>query len=254
MSIASRLTVTPLLYACGILFALLLVSTGTARYFHGEMKDAQKSEADAKTAHDAVVGGLNLRISELGAANTHEHSVVEELARRLVTAVGQHQQAEEALTDAITQRDRARRERERALSQFRQAQEANYENDETCAVWGTRPVCGGISDGLQLQWERARGSDGTGSQDGVGGDAGPAAGPDRPDADGRPDPGTSTGAGLGIWRRGVQPAGGLLLEPPAGSDAVDSARVGWQFGRQPAGDQASKRAGGTAQGKPEARR
>lgn len=248
MSIASRLTVTPLLYACGILFALLLVSTGTARYFHGEMLDAQKAQTDAKTAHDAVVGGLNLRISELGAANTHEHSIVEELARRLVTAVGQRQQAGAALTDAITQRDRARRERDRAHSLTRKAQEANYENDETCADWGARPVCGGISDGLYLQWERARGSDGAGGEDGAGGNPGAAAGADRSDPDRGPHPRTGADAGMDVRDRGLRPAGRLFQQSPVGSDAVGRTGLGRELGGQPARDQAGQRGGAEAAG------
>lgn len=248
MSIVSRLTVTPLLYACGILFALLLVATGTARYFHGEMKDAEQAKTDAATAHDAVVGGLNTRISTLAGANKHEQAVVKELARRLVTAVGQHQQAETALTNAIDTRDRARRERDRALSQLRQAQEANYANDETCAVWGARPVCGRITDGVLDQWQRARGSDGTGDQDGAGGNPGAAAGADRSDADRRADPRTGADAGMGLRHRGLRPAGGMLQQPAAGIDAFGRAGVGQWFGGQPALDQAGQRRVGQASG------
>jgi hypothetical protein len=249
-AIVKRLTVTPLLYACGILFALLLVATVTARYFHGEMQDAQKSEADAKTANEAVVGGLNTRISELNAAKAHEQAVVKELAKRLRTAVGQHEQAEQALADAITQRDRARRERDRAHSLTRKAQEANYENDETCAVWGARPVCGRITDGVLDQWQRARGSDGTGDQDGAGRDAGAAAGTDRSDADRRADPRTGADAGMGLRHRGLRPAGGLLQQPAAGSAAFGRAGMGQWFGGQPAVDPSGQRSGREVEGKP----
>ena len=249
-AIVKRLTVTPLLYACGILFALLLVTGGTARYFHGEMKDARKSEADAKTANEAVVGGLNTRISELNAANAHEQAVVKEVAKRLHTAVGQHEQAEQALADAITQRDRARRERDRAHSLTRKAQEAKYENDESCAAWGARPVCGRITDGVLDQWERARGSDGAGGEDGAGRDAGAADGADRSDPDRGIDPRSGADAGMDVRDRGLRPTGGLLQQPAAGSDAVGRAGLGWEFGGQPQIDQESQRSGRAFEGKP----
>lgn len=236
----------PLLWLAGILLATTLIASGTAAYYHGEMKDAEQAKIDAQATHDAVVGSLNTRISELGAVNENEHAVVEELAKRLFIAVGKRQQAEKALTDAITNRDSARRERDRVLCQLRQAQEASYANDETCAAWGARPVCGRITDGVLDQWQRARGSDGTGRQDGAGGNPGPAAGEDRPDADRRADPGTGAGAGLGLRHRGLQPAGGLFQQSPAGGDAVGRSGMGQQFGGKSALDQAGERPGRAA--------
>lgn len=250
MSLLSKATFAaapkPLLWLAGILLLTTIAGTGTTWYYRSELLDAETLASTNTERHKAEIGGKDTRIAELEGANLHEHAVVEELSKRLSTAIGQRQRAEEALADAITQRDRARRERDRAYSITRKAQEANYENDETCAVWGSRPVCGGISDGLQLEWERARGSDGTGSEDGARGDPGPAARPDRPDPDRGSNTGGSTSAGMGFRHPGLRPACGLLLESPTGGNAVRSACMGRQLCGQPSSHPTSQRRGSQA--------
>lgn len=250
MSLLSKATFAtapkPLLWLAGILLLTTLAGAGATWYYRGELDDAETLAAAEKKTHETEVESLNRRVSEVTAANGFEHSVVEELARRLQIAVGQRQQAEQGLATAINQRDRARRERDRALSQFRQAQEAIYATDETCAVWGARPVCGRITDGVWQQWERARGS--AAGEDGAGGDAGPAAGEDRPDADGRSDPRAGADADRRVQPAGVHAAHGMLQHEAARGDAEHRARLGQRVGGQPPGHPPRQRRGHAAAG------
>lgn len=246
MSLLSKATFAaapkPMLWLAGILLLTTLAGAGTTWYYRGELADAETLADTVADRHTAEIGAKKTRIGELEAANKHEAAVVKELARRLATAVGQHQQAAQALSSAIDQRDRARRERDRALSQFRQAQEAIYADDDACAEWGSRPVCGRISDGLWRQWEGARGSAGAG-EDGAGGDPGAAAGEDRPDPDRRPAAGADADPGRPVQPARLHAPGGLLLEPAAGDHAQRGAGLGRDFGGKPQGNPARQRRG-----------
>lgn len=233
----------PLLWLAGILLLTTLASAGATWYYHGELADAETLATTVDDRHKAEIAAKDLRISELTGANQFEHTVVEELGRRLREAIGQQQQAAQGLATAIDQRDRARRERDHALSQFRQAQEAIYANDEACAEWGARPVCGRISDGVWQRWEDARGSAAPASEDGAAGDPGAPAGADRPDPDRRPAPGAGADSGHRVQPAGVHATHGLFLEPAAGDHAKPSVGLGRRVGGQPAGHPPGQRRG-----------
>lgn len=205
MSILSRLTVTPtpLLYASG---ALLVLSVGLATAL--VVQDARHAAALAEltTAKQAAEASADIeatkaevfldKLRELAQTNGQQRGVVDDLAHRLKSAIGQAQATARVLADVIEQRDAAHAERDRTLAQLTQLRETLYANDPSCATWGARPVCGALSDSLRDQWTRARTGAGPAGDAGPGGGGrGAAAGADRPHPDRSANPAAGPTAG-----------------------------------------------------------
>lgn len=224
--ILDKLTVKPLLIACGVL--LLALTVVTALYVgRGQTIDAQ---AATITQLQGQVTAANEAVATAKQVNTNQTAKIKSLVSRIGELVGQAHDLEQARRKALAERDRARQERDRRHREVQQLKEKIYATDQDCADWGARPVCAAITDQLRLEWSDSQHG---AHRDGAGRGAAP------------PARGAVSGAsgGAGAWpaadagdRLVPRMHDRLLLEPAARGDAVSGAAVGQWTGRPDPGD------------------
>lgn len=231
--ILDKLSVKPLLIACGVL--LLALAVVTALYVgRGTTIDAQ---ATTITQLQGQVKAGNDAVAEAKRVNKTQKATIKDLVDRIDELVGQAHDLEEARRAALAERDRARQERDRRHREVQQLKEKIYATDQDCADWGARPVCAAITDQLRLEWGDAhRRTDRDGAARGAAAPAGGAF------------PGTAGGAGA--WPgadTGDQLVprlhDRLLLQPAARADALPGAAVGQGLGGADLGDRYRGREG-----------
>jgi hypothetical protein len=156
MGILSNLTVKPLLWACGILLALLLTACG-ALYVQAAAHDRDIAIAKAATSEcETKLEATSTANQNLAAANAKQQAAVEDLVGKLDRAIGETERLDILLADAEARASAAHRERDRALAQVTELREKIYATDPSCAAWGAAPVCAAISDGVREGWNKAR--------------------------------------------------------------------------------------------------
>lgn len=207
------ITVKPLLWtilaltiALGVL-AVLYHARGVALDgMNDKVTAAQKVQKQAEANLDAAVE-----------TNKKNKAVIEDLALRYATLVGQNQAITEANEKATAQRDAAARARDKATFELARLKETIYATDPTCAAWGSQPVCPAIGDRLRDLWNHEAAGDGNAADR----SSGPSAGlggsdPTRDSAD-------VPGAGAGHpAREELRQPQGLFFEQAAGGHAVGS--------------------------------
>lgn len=190
----AKLTVTPLLWACGLLLAAV-AWLGITLWGIGARHDGEIATVQAKL--DTAISERDAARAEVRSAvltNTSQQGIIEDLAARLNDAITANEQLDRLLTDANNTLIVAQRERAAALSQLEAQRETDYATDPSCAAWGAAPVCARITGGLRDQWRAAQRS-ARGDRDPAGGSAAAAAGAGTGAADGRARPARVSGAG-----------------------------------------------------------
>lgn len=235
--ILEKLTVKPLLIACGVL--LLALSVVTMLYVgRGQTIDAQ---AATITQLQGQVTAANESVAAATRVNSGQTEKIRELVTRIRGLVGQNEELEEARRAALAERDRARLERDRRHREVQQLKEKIYANDQDCADWGARPVCAALTDQLRLEWGDAhRGAD----RDGAARGADPAA--DRAFAGAAGGAAAWPGADAGdqlVARLHDR----LLLQPATRGDALPGAAMGQGLGGADLGNRYRGREGKSRQ-------
>lgn len=228
-NLMAKLSVKPLLIACGVLVlacaaltTTLLISNAAHDAAMARMEGrADKLSAQLSSAQDSAAA--------LYTANQSQTQAIRELQQRLSDAVGQEQRTAEVLQSTTAQRDAERTARQRAETALRAQRDQTYATDSTCAAWGRAPVCAAISDSLRQQWEETRATASGGNGGGGSAQAPAGAHPAAPDRSSpfasRPDPRHP------VWGSGVPAADGLLQRQAIGGDAIFRAGMGAGSGR-----------------------
>ena len=149
------MTLKPMTIAA-VVAILAALAGGIGCWILGARLDAAQTEALAQRAR---ANAFEARLREVVAANTAADTAILDLRSRLDTCVGQAQDVETAIGDAIAERDAATIERDRLREQLQKAREADYAEDPTCRAWGATPVCGRVTRRVREQWDAARGGD-----------------------------------------------------------------------------------------------
>lgn len=150
-----KLTVKPLLWACGLLLLAVAGLTG-ALVVQGARHDAAiaKVEADRddlQTKLGAAEGSLTAAVE----ANAKSHKAVEDLAGKLDVAIRETERLDELLLSAETELSYTRRARDDALAKLESQRENVYASDPSCSAWGAAPVCGRITGSVLDEWRDA---------------------------------------------------------------------------------------------------
>ena len=121
MSILAKLTVTPLLYACGILLAALLATGAYAAVLSARLDTAQ---ADVRAADGATTTARTERdawktkAAELGSANTAYGTAVRQLMEELERAQQESKRIDAAGQQAVANAQAAQADAERTLTRM----------------------------------------------------------------------------------------------------------------------------------------
>lgn len=230
-SLASKFTVKPLLIAVGVLLLAVGVLVAILLVENSSHRASMAAVEGQRDVAQAEVRTLRQAFNTMFEANTTNVGNVKQLAQALKNQIGREQRTAQALADADTALAAARAKAADYQRQLLAQRTETYANDPTCAAWGRAAVCGGITGSVFEQWEAARDP---GRNDGAGGQARAAAGPDPAPHDGRDHFAASAGAEHPVWGAGVPAASGLLRKPAAGSSAIVRPDLGAGLGRQAA--------------------
>lgn len=192
--LSNLLAVKPLLWLCGLLLAAVGALTVTlvvkdarndaeVATLRGELEAAKTNLDAATTSRDTAV-----------AANESNRTTIEDLAKRLDTAITETERLDGLLVSADNKLLAAQRDRAEAIAKLEAQRENDYANDPTCGAWGAAPVCGRITGSLLDQWREAAAA-GRGDPDPRGGSAAAPAGAGERNPDGRPGPAGGPSAG-----------------------------------------------------------
>lgn len=149
------LTVKPLLWACGILFAAVLALSGVI-----VVKDARHDAAI--TAKATEISDLQRELSAadgqvvvLAAANAKQTKTVESLVGKLEMAVQETADLDRLLRGSEAETRDALNARDKALALLTSQRDKDYASDPSCSAWGTTPVCGRITGSVLDEWNAA---------------------------------------------------------------------------------------------------
>lgn len=150
-----KLTVKPLLWACGLLL-LAVAGLAGALVVQGARHDAaiaavEAERDDLQTKLGAAEGSLTSAVE----ANARSHKAVEDLAAKLDVAIRETERLDELLLSAETELSYTRQARDRALAELETQRENVYATDASCGAWGAAAVCSRITGSLQEQWRDA---------------------------------------------------------------------------------------------------
>lgn len=150
-----KLTVKPLLWACGILFAAVLALSGVIVVKDARHETAITTKTSRITELERELGAADGQVETLAAANAKQTKTVESLVAKLETAIHETANLDELLQRKESEARDALKARDRALAQLTTKREQDYASDPSCSTWGAAPVCGRITGSVFDEWTAA---------------------------------------------------------------------------------------------------
>ncbi|HZX79871.1 MAG TPA: hypothetical protein VFE72_02820 [Lysobacter sp.] len=154
-----KLTVTPLLYACG---ALLVVCIGLGVALALARADVQTAQAAQKVAEgqrdtaQAAAAALDAELDAVVATNGSKSTVIDQLVDQITAMVETAKGLAAARDAAIARADASDAKRAALQRQIDHQRSQTYANDADCRAWNARPVCPAVTDGVLDDWQRAQ--------------------------------------------------------------------------------------------------
>lgn len=151
----SKLTIKPLLWACGLLLIAVAGLSGTL-LVKDARHDAALAEKDSEiTRLTTELTAADGQVETLAKTNATQTRAVESLAAKLNAAIDETEELDALLLATEAERDAAHHARDVALAEVKTKREQDYASDPSCSAWGRAPVCGRITASVLDEWAAA---------------------------------------------------------------------------------------------------